>query len=193
MGLVTREELEWRLIYALVVAGKSAKFANGVIVRLRNATRKETNDLRSPIDLLAEYPELLGVAGTGRYRILEKALKRLSSMRINLETCSTEELERIPGIGPKTSRFFVARTRPGIRVAILDRHVLRWLRELGIENVPRNTPGSPKVYARLERAFLEEADRRGVTPRELDLKIWLKAATEPNVVGDRVNIEEVKL
>lgn len=190
---MTRVELEWHLIYALVVAGKSAKFANTVIGRLRSEVNERNLQYCSVFSVLTWNLELLRAARTGRYEVLERAVKGLSSTRIDLRTCSAEELERIPGIGPKTSRFFVAWTRPESRVAILDRHVLRWMRANGYNNVPENTPGNPKQYARLERAFLNEADERKMTPRELDLEIWLKAAIEPNFVDGRINLKEMKL
>lgn len=179
---MTRVELEWHLIYTLIVAGKSAKFANAVVERLRDAVNKLNLKYCSVFSVLVWNSDLLRVARTGRYKILERAFKGLISARIDLKTCSVDELEQIPGIGPKTSRFFVAWTRPEARVAILDRHVLRWMRLNGYNNVPENTPGNLKQYARLERAFLEEADKRGVTPQELDLEIWSAVATEPNVI-----------
>lgn len=190
---MTKVELEWHLMYALVVAGKSAKFANAAIGRLRSAVNERNLQYCSIFSILTWNLELLRAARTGRYKILERAVKGLSSTQIDLKTCFAEELERIPGIGPKTSRFFVAWTRPESRVAILDRHVLRWMRDNGYNNAPENNPGNQKQYARLERAFLEEADKRKMTPRELDLEIWTAVAKEPNVVDGRINLEGVKL
>jgi len=165
-------ELEWHLIYAIVVAGKSARFANVVIARLKEIHLARGEG--SPINHLVAHPEDLRAANAGRYGILEKAFLEFSRRQPELRTCHPRELERIPGIGPKTSRFFVVWTRPEARFAVLDRHVLRWMNA--------RPPKTVREYEELEREFLEEADRRGQTPRELDLEIWRKAATAPNVV-----------
>lgn len=168
-------ELEWRLIYAVVVAGKSARFANAAVFRLRGLVPPTAR----PIPYLARRPHKLAAAATGRYRAIEAALLDLADLDPDLRTVVPEELERVRGIGPKTARFFVVWTRSAERYAVLDVHVLRWLRGLGYD-APRATPPSAR-YAELEAAFLREADRRGLTPRELDRRIWGDAATAPNV------------
>jgi thermostable 8-oxoguanine DNA glycosylase len=80
------------------------------------------------------------------------------------------EGRKIHGIGPKTSRFFILWTRPHERYAALDVHILRWLRGLG-HNAPRSTPNGRK-YGELEKIFLSEADKRGLSPGELDAQVW---------------------
>lgn len=172
---MTDVELEWRLVYAVVVAGKSAAFANRAIAELRRLVH-----VRPPLAAIAVRPDYLRVARTGRYRTVSRAIEHLARHRPDLRTCAPGELERTPGIGPKTARFFVAWTRPDARVAVLDRHVLRWLEREGYAGVPRSTP-TGRAYAKWEGVFLEEADRREVSPRELDLEIWAAAATAENV------------
>jgi len=177
-------ELEWRLIYSIVVAGKSARFANRVVRNLRGFVPF----LTSPVEFLSVNPYVLKECKTGRYFVLNSALLYLREdmhsftlkERLDLRRCNPEKLEKIPGVGPKTARFFIAWTRPNARVAVLDRHVLRWLRENGYPDAPKKTP-TGKQYLELERAFLKEAKKRGKTPRELDLEIWSAAATAPNI------------
>jgi hypothetical protein len=107
----------------------------------------------------------------GQYGRLEEIFKR--SIHTDLETVTVDELERIPGIGPKTSRFFIMHSRANQRVAALDTHILSWLSEnvIGI-TVPTSTPQSLSRYRSLEAVFLNEADSRGITPEVLDLQIW---------------------
>ena len=176
---MTRIELEWKLVYALVVAGKSARFTNAAVARLRDLVGEAF-----PIQTIALDPKLLEVARTGRYGLIKRAIARVYLLGdlLDLRTCSPADLERIPGIGPKTARFFVVWTRPDAEFAVLDVHVLRWMRVNGWRNVPNATP-TGRRYAELERAFLEEAGRRGQTPRELDLEIWSAAASAPNLTG----------
>jgi len=116
----------------------------------------------------------------GQYRKITRALTEMVDAcywgKLNLYTCSIEDLEAIHGIGPKTSRFFLLRTRPNPRVAALDVHILHWLHDLGY-NVPKHTPQSGKQYRRVEAIFLEEADKRRTDPSELDRQVWRKYST----------------
>jgi hypothetical protein len=167
-------ELEYRLLYSVVVAGKSAKFADRAL-----RTFLGESDGRSPFEyiralLQSDAPSLcdvLTVARTGNYTKLCGAFGMAVDTGLDLATCTPMELEKIHGIGPKTSRFFILWTRPGARYAALDTHVLKWLRYLG-HATPTSTPQSSKRYAELEAVILAEADRRGMTPRELDAAIW---------------------
>jgi thermostable 8-oxoguanine DNA glycosylase len=59
-----------------------------------------------------------------------------------------------------------------MRCAALDTHLLKFLREIGIEDVPDSTPPAGATYARLERAFLEFCDRAKVDPATVDLAVW---------------------
>jgi hypothetical protein len=110
----------------------------------------------------------------GQYTRIAKAFQALASSGVDLETVTTEELERTPGVGLKTSRFFVLHSRPGARVACLDTHILRYMREeLGVP-APKSTPTSPARYHELERKFLDHCDAIGREPSDLDLDIWVR-------------------
>lgn len=160
--------LQYKLIYSCIVAGKSAKFAETVMDKLF----PETNTL--PFDLILTWGkhgvllDILKEARTGNYTKLGHCLSQI--IQLDPATCTIEDLEAIRGIGPKTSRFFMLWTRENAQYAALDTHVLKFLRELGY-NAPKSTP-TGKKYRELEKVFLEEAARRGKTPRELDAEVW---------------------
>lgn len=173
--------LQWKLIYAMVVAGKTAAFANEKIELLR---RRLPPGL--PFCSIEEHPDLRGLlkaVGTGNYSKLSRGLRELAASDLDLETCTPADLQKIHGIGPKTARFFILWTRDEAPYAALDVHVLRWLRGRGY-NAPTSTPQSERAYRKLEQAFLTEASGMGLTPRALDLQIWEAAATAPNLTGD---------
>lgn len=113
----------------------------------------------------------------GQYGKITRALTEIVEAcyegKLDLWTCGVEDLEAIHGIGPKTSRYFLLRTRENPKVAALDVHVLHWLHDLGYD-VPKHTPQSGKQYRRVEAIFLEEADKRGTDPGELDRQVWHK-------------------
>lgn len=173
-------ELQWRLIYSVIVAGKTASFAENAARRLLSGCDHD----ELPFAFLARFGDLKTLvrdARTGNYSKTSRSLRELSTCGMDLLTCSAAALEAIHGIGPKTARFFIIWTRPQERCAALDVHVLRWMRENGFPHAPKATPSSRRLYARLEAEFLVEADRRGMTPRQLDSQIW----DERNVGGIR--------
>jgi hypothetical protein len=166
-----RAELQHDLIYSIVVAGKSATFTDKVMGRWRaHCQHREPFQF---IRILIEEDNLdwvLRDIRCGNYTKIARCFAELAITEIDLSTCTPADLERIHGIGPKTSRFFIIWTRPGAQHAALDVHVLRWLKARGYD-APRSTPNGTK-YSELEQAFLTEARNAGMTPRELDEKIW---------------------
>lgn len=161
-------ELEARLLYAIIVAGKSARFTEGVMQRLGLWCPAPFDTVRS-WKRRALLRSKLCEARSGNYGKIERAFREIVISGIDLRTCTPEELEKVHGIGPKTSRFFILWTRPNERYAALDVHVLRWLRGLG-HPAPRSTPNGRK-YRELEKIFLSEADKRGLSAGVLDSQI----------------------
>jgi thermostable 8-oxoguanine DNA glycosylase len=97
---------------------------------------------------------------------------------IDLKTCTVDDLESIPGIGPKTARCFLIHSRPNQQLGALDTHILRYMREQGYD-VPKSTPSSKK-YKEVEKKWLKLANeiskKTGKTLAEVDLDIWRKYA-----------------
>lgn len=123
---------------------------------------------------------ILRKSGIGCYRSRARSWLEIAHSQINLYLCTTDDLENIYGVGPKTSRFFIMYSRPSEanNYAILDRHILRWLGE-NVEGVtpPAHTPASRKRYRELELAFLQAARERGLTAKELDEIVWKEATS----------------
>ena len=128
---------------------------------------------------VADIERILRESKMGNYKKLSNLWIGLANSQIDLKTISTQELEKFKGIGPKTSRYFILHSRPNARIACLDTHILRWLKNQGYSNVPDNTPSKTnmKTYRELENIFIAEADKRKVTVAELDLKIWNESSS----------------
>jgi len=175
-------EIQARLIYAPIVAGKSAKFANDVVVKLLQYPGEMPFEIIRNLIRRGKLLHALKTCKTGSYGRLSKCLPKL--IELDAETCTIEELEAVHGIGPKTARFFLLWTRPSVRYAALDTHILKYLRSLGYD-APKSTPQNPKRYKELEEIFLKEADKQGKTARELDYEVWEKHSSARNVTPER--------
>lgn len=179
----TEAELEEFLMFAILVAGKTAKTQAKKLEEFLSS--KETLGL--PEDTTPfEYIEYL-IKGNmlsslmmkhklGQYKRLTFAFIGICKFKGNLKNVSVEELESVNGIGSKTARFFVLHSRPDANVAVLDTHILKWLNEQGY-NAPKATPPKKK-YSQLEKIFLTEAWKREMSPADLDLTIWKSYATK---------------
>ena len=114
----------------------------------------------------------------GKYVLLTKGLTELAT---RLDVTRLEAVAGIPllesfhGIGMKTSRMIILHSFPGVRCAVLDTHILTFLRSKG-HQAPYNTPSSRRTYLELEQNFLYLADKEGKTPADLDAELWRAAS-----------------
>lgn len=164
--------LEENLLFWVLVAGKDSRtIARGLDGVLNDIGGYE----KSPFEALRDYhgnlANLLKRNGIGCYNQKAKALKELVHSEIDLRNCSCEELEEIWGIGMKTSRCFLIHTRKDAKVAGLDTHILKFLRDKGID-APESTPSGRK-YIELEKVFLSYVPK-GKSVAEFDLEVWNK-------------------
>lgn len=182
----TPEELEEFLLFAIVVAGKSAyqqaekldkfikKFTGGGYTPfgvIRTMDMDGTLEFHLRDVKMGQYQRISsafrGVADFFRYDSDNVRFHPLKSVPVRI-------LESVKGIGMKTSRFFVMHSRStAYEYACLDTHILQWLGNKG-HNVPKTTPNGQK-YLDLEKLFLDYAKEMGMMPATLDLQIWNEA------------------
>jgi len=163
-------ELEIFWLFCIMVAGKNA---DQTAAKLDALTRDAPQDA-SIIRWLATGGSLdakLREHRIGQYARISQAI--YDSVDLDLRNDSVGQL-MVFGVGPKTARFFVLYTRRGAKVAVLDTHILRWMRErFGLAATPKATPQA-KVYAHHEAVALKLIDQTypGLTVAEADLRIW---------------------
>lgn len=169
-------EKEYFLIFSIIVAGRNAKMALEKAWRLLEFTWGE----ETPFDLIKHYidhntlTQKLKSLKIGQYTRIEKALKDI--INLNVETCTLDDLLACHGVGNKTARFFLLNTRKDAEYAVLDTHVLKWLRSIfgNWMSVPKSTPTSGSRYALWEykaiQAMKKEYPER--TLAQADFEIW---------------------
>ena len=176
----TQAELEEFLMFAIIVAGKTAKTqAEKLNLFLqdhpvKNGTLNDKKD--SPFEFIERILDLnmlklwMMDCKLGQYNRLDKAFKGILQFKGKLDSVTLDELESIEGIGPKTARFFILHSRPDQQVACLDTHILKWMGSKGYK-VPKTTP-SKKKYKQIESDFLHECHKVGKKVADMDLEIW---------------------
>ena len=169
----TREEQEEMLFFCVAVAGKTSRTVNPAVKRFfaeRMHDESPFNYLRRLLDsqqLLSQ----MRLHKLGQYTKLLKFSLHVTKERLDPTTAGLETLESIHGIGPKTARFFLLYTRPDQNIAVLDTHILAYLREQGYP-APKATPQNRAKYRELELLVLRLAREAGLSPVEFDDHIW---------------------
>jgi thermostable 8-oxoguanine DNA glycosylase len=175
-------KLQEFLLFCLFVAGKNANTTSKVLDKfLGSGTSKPFDKLCSMVYNYQLMPlrQHLENCRAGQYSRLEKALNRIHynyEAGVNhfndLKNISFEELISVPGIGRKTAHFFLMYTKRNYEAAVLDTHILKYLKALGCPNVPKSTPQSQKKYSELQEIFISICRKSKVSLSEADLEIW---------------------
>jgi thermostable 8-oxoguanine DNA glycosylase len=172
----TQSELEEFLIFSIMVAGKNASMTAKKIDSFLAQRDVWGLDDKSPLEYLkwlkhnGRLVQQMVEHKLGQYSRLEGAFNGILKFKGRLDKVSVSDLESVDGIGCKTARFFILHSREDVRLAVLDTHILKWLRLHG-EDAPKSTPTKNK-YKLLEQAFLNYADKYDMHPADLDLSIW---------------------
>lgn len=177
----TKSELEEYFIFAVCVAGKTASIiAKKVHSFIYESKFYENGD--SPFDVVKKMikddclDQELHRVRMGKYEILNRCFTQLIQNDFDMYKVSPEELEKLPGVGYKTSRYFIMHSRDKQELAAIDTHILKFLKSKGHE-VPKTTPGSSKKYKELETLFLKYAKESGMSLADFDLHIWSTSTT----------------
>lgn len=181
----TNEELEELILFLICVAGKKAltvaeqldKFLKVGGTTYQIYINKSPFEIIKFLDMHGSLLDRIKNHGFGQYTKLEKAFREIADSDLDLRTCSKEDLMQIYGIGRKSASCFLAWTRKGEQVAMLDTHVLAELRDLG-HKAPKSTPSSKKEYDRLEKIWLDHCKLLKVNPIEYDLQVWIKRSSK---------------
>jgi thermostable 8-oxoguanine DNA glycosylase len=192
----TESELEQFMLFALFAVRTNADVANSSLRKLLDGMNSTETPYQFLREVLADNLEdgknyeqrrqalmedILRESGCRFYKMKAKGvLYQLYEVGggAQLRDVSRYDMLKWPGVGWKTSSFFVLHTQidPPDPVACLDVHILRWLkrkvgRKMAVPDIP---PSRAEDYYPLEFEFLRQADRAGVHPAYFDVGIWVE-------------------
>lgn len=178
----TQNELEEFLLFCIVVAGKTAyiqakklnEFLSSINTRLmmpQNINPFQSIKSAEQHGILME--EILR-AKLGQYKKIYNGFKYISEHEYDLTRMTPDLLELIPGVGMKSSRFFLLHSDIKFKnkIAIIDTHILKFIKENIDDRAPKSTPTIRVTYKYLENRFLAFCDNMNKDAAEFDLETW---------------------
>lgn len=171
----TDAQLEEFLLFCIAVAGKNATTTSKNLEALLDFGADYCDggpfEIVKAINAFRPLNKVLKDFGFGCHGLKAKGFLAAANSGLDLRSCTAADLEQIPGVGMKTSRYFLLHTRRDANVACFDTHLLKWLSYYSGHDVPRHTP-TGKRYLELEAAYLKIAEVLKMNPADLDLRIW---------------------
>lgn len=178
----TEEELQLFLLFCIVVAGKTAyiqaqklsEMLQSINIRLMMPEHILPFQSIKSAEQHGILMEEIQKAKLGQYRKIYSAFKYITENEYNLRTTTTDQLELIPGVGMKSSRFFLLHSDINWknRIAILDTHILKFIKENIDNRAPKSTPTIKVTYKYWEDLFLYWCEVNKKNVAEFDLDIW---------------------
>jgi thermostable 8-oxoguanine DNA glycosylase len=170
----TTDELEFFLLFCVVVAGKTSHIQAGKLEQWYNARFYQWH---SPFDYISSLLSL-GLRGSlenvkmGQYGRLVNSFRDVVEIGLDLKKCTLHDLCKIRGIKFKTANFFLTHSRKDYNVPVLDTHVLKFLKSQGVKDVPKATPQDETDYNFFADQFAEIAKEMKMSVADLDLQVW---------------------
>ncbi len=170
---VPENEYFYELCYCLCTPQSKAKNAFQVVEKLKSLDFY--NNPLNPVEILSDKKHYIRFHNQKSLRLLkarEIFPDILKILKMNLSTFEKREeiTKLINGYGLKESSHFL-RNIGYRKIAILDRHILKYLVNFGVYNKLPNI-SSKKKYYDIEQKFFTFAKRINIDPDELDILIW---------------------
>ena len=178
----TKAELECFLLFCIVVAGKTAyiqaqkldEFLTSINKRLMMPEHVSPFQSLKSAEKLGIVMEEILRAKLGQYKKIYNGFKYITENEYDLTRMNPDLLERIPGVGMKTSRFFLLHSDINYKdvIAILDTHILKFIKENIDDRAPKSTPTIRVTYKYWEDLFLYWCQCNNKNVADFDLEVW---------------------
>ena len=173
----SNERLFEELVFCIFTAGASARMGLRSVDAVRGLLREGTHEeLAEALQKKHRYPR----ARSGYVVVTRDYLNENCGMRLRERLASFDDAHerrdwlarepRIKGLGYKEASHYLRNV--GFRgYAILDKHILRSLHELGVVDSPL-PPSTRRRYLEVEETLRRFAERINIDFDELDLILW---------------------
>jgi thermostable 8-oxoguanine DNA glycosylase len=178
----TKDELECFLLFCIVVAGKTAyiqaqkldEFLTSINKRLMMPEHVSPFQSLKSAEQHGILMEEILRAKLGQYKKIYNGFKYITENEYDLTRMNPDLLERIPGVGMKTSRFFLLHSDINYKdvIAILDTHILKFIKENIDDRAPKSTPTIRVTYKYWEDLFLYWCQCNNKNVADFDLEVW---------------------
>lgn len=177
------EKLFDELVFCLFTPQSKAKVCWKTVKDLRNKDKILTAEQEEMAELIRRVRFKNNKAGyviEARERFVEDDEADIRDILSDLEDDRERRewlVDNVKGLGYKESSHFLRNIGLGDDLAILDRHILKNLKKLGvIDEIPKSL--TPKRYKKIEKEMAEFADEIGIPLGHLDLVLWYKETGE---------------
>lgn len=170
----SQHELEEFWLFCLAVAGKTATQMAAKVDDFLSPRGIDEGPYDYVRRLLSEgrLKSELERVKMGKYKLLVRGYAEcVAPSGPDLRTASPRDLEAIYGVKHKTSRFFILHSRENADVAVIDTHVLKYLKHRGYRDIPDGVPQNHRYYE-IESLMKGEATRSGMSFAGFDLAVW---------------------
>ena len=106
------------------------------------------------------------------FRLLRRTARLLHPPRNDVIALREWLVEHIKGFGYKEASHFLRNIGLGKDIAILDRHILKNLKEYGVINKIPASLGSRRVYLAIENKMKIFSKKTGIPLEDMDLLFW---------------------
>jgi thermostable 8-oxoguanine DNA glycosylase len=175
-------QLQEFLLFCILVAGKTAyiqakkleEFLSSINERLMMPEHCPPFQSIKSAEQHGILMEEILKAKLGQYKKIYAGFKYISEREYNLNRMTPQILECIPGIGMKSSRFFLLHsdTYYKDKIAVLDTHILKFIKENIDDRAPKSTPVIAITYKYWEDAFLYWCESNNKKVADFDLEVW---------------------
>lgn len=182
----TTPQKEKFLLFCVLCAGKSSDVMAEKLEQLLEPLKQcRWTPLKYLVNLLVNrrLREVLEQHKIGKYKLFTDFVTYVQKWNYathptyNITDMKRAGLVLAPGISYKTASLYRMHCF-GDKIACLDTHVLRWLRNEGFKGVPKASPSNWDTYRHWENVFLGECYKRDVEPNHFDLDLWKQATTK---------------
>jgi N-glycosylase/DNA lyase len=177
------EEVFTELAFCLTTPQSKAKSCWNAIVKLKEQDlllKGNTGQIKQRLNYVrfrnkkAEYVVKARKLFMNNNRV---SIKPLLNSFVDIYECREWLVNNVVGFGYKEASHFLRNIGLGDKIAILDRHILRSLKEIGvIEEIPESL-GRTR-YMKIEKQMIGFARQIRIPVSRLDLLLWYKGAGE---------------